>query len=242
MHPAGHLEAPLGHPQGPPCGRQRPNLERHLRDHTQRPEGARREPVHVVARDALHGRRAASDAASIARHELHLHHRIADVPHPLPPRRRDARGDHTAHRRLVRRVDGPFLGALPERGREDVDPRARAHHRDHLRGVVPDDAVELSGPELRVDLRGVAAVGMGPTADDHDGAACPGRLPEGGRRLLGRVRMDQIHEPSGRAAASALASPEPAAATAKSPHRAPSGSTFPGFMRPSGSNAVRTHA
>ena len=185
--------------------------------------------MQVVARDVLHRAGSALHEQPVASHQLELDHRVADVPEPQPPERRDAGRDHAADGRVGVRVHRPLLPALRQHRLEIADTHARVDDREHLRRLVRHDLVQHRGPELRVDVGRVPAIHVG-TAPDHEEPGMRRRgLTHGVLHVLLRVRVDQIHEPSGRLAAASAAS-EPRI-IAKSPHRAPAGNTFWGFIR-----------
>ena len=104
------------------------------------------------------------------------------------------------------RVDRPLLPALGQDRLQLADAHPRLDHGEHLGRLVRHDLVHHRGPELGVDLDGVAAVHVGPAADDEQPRPVRRRLPHRVRDVVLRVRMDQIHEPSGRFAAASAAS------------------------------------
>src|SRR5205085_5133378 len=148
--------------------------------------------------------------------------------------------DHAADGRLRGSVDRPLLSGPRERLREIADPHPGLDHGDHLRRLVGDEAVELRRGELRLDLRRLASVEVRPASNRQKPAAVRRRIGDLRDDLRLRDRLDQIHDPSGSDSTTRWTS-EPRAA-AWSPHFAPSGRTFWGFIRVSGSKELRTHA
>ena len=103
-------------------------------------------------------------------------------------------------------VDRPLLPALGEDGLELAHAHPRLDDGEHLGRLVRHDFVHHRGPELGVDLDAVPAIHMCPTADHEQPRSLRRRLAHGVRDVVLRVRVDQIHEPSGRFAAASAAS------------------------------------
>ncbi len=181
------------------CLRERPDLDGDLDDRPERPEGPRREPVHVVARDALDRPRAASNEPPITRHELDLDDGVAQGTHPESTRRGRRGGDRPADGRVVGGIGGPFLPSFCEDALKVADPHPSLDDGQHLRGVVGDHAIETRRRELHIDLARVAFVSVGPAADDRDTRPAFARREQCLADLSLRSRLDQIHVPSGMA-------------------------------------------
>ena len=186
--------------------RERTELQRDLHDHAQRPQRARGQPVHVVAGDVLHRAGSALHEQAVAADQFELDDRVTDVAETQPAEGRHPRGDHPADRRLVGSVDRPLLTALGEDRLELAHAHPRLDDGEHLGRLVRHDLVHHRGPELGVDLDAVAAIHMCPAADHEQPRSLRRRLPHGVRDVVLRVRVDQIHEPSGRFAAASAAS------------------------------------
>ena len=180
--------------------RERPDLDGDLDDRPERPEGARREPVDVVARDALDRSRAAPHEPPVARDELASPRRCR-ASGPI----RSRRGEEEAVAIVPPTVASSEASAghsCPPSARtrpEVADPHPRFDDGQHLRGVVRDHAIETRRRELACRPRTGCPCLRGSCRRRSRPASrlrLPRRVPRG---PLLRSRLDQIHVPSGMA-------------------------------------------
>ena len=222
-------------------GRQRAHLQRDLDEHAERSERPVIEPGQVVAGHVLHGAPAAADEAAVARDELDLEHRVAERARPAaaggeaPPRRSRRRPWHRPGRRpaIPGRPPARIRSSSPTRipaSTTRSSPRARTRRGGRVRR-----------PQLGVELRRVPLVEVTPPADDQEPSAVGVRATERLDDLRLRLRMDQIHAPSGRSRGGLAPRPGRAPSRSRRNARRPGGPSA-GSSGRRGSNAERRHA